>query len=78
MLLILQAELQGGEATEQVLHFRGILHTWQLDVDSVRALPHDRWLGDTQLVHAVAKGRDVLLDRIVLTLADGRRAQGRH
>ncbi len=77
MLLILQPELQGGEAAEQVLHLRRILHTGQLNVDAVRPLPHHGRLGDAQLIHAIAKGGDVLLDRIILTLADRRRAQCR-
>ncbi len=73
VLLVLEPKLERRHAAENVLHFRGILHTRELDVDAVQALALNDRLGDSELVDPIAQRRDVLLDGIVLAVANRRR-----
>src|SRR5690606_22882635 len=71
----LQAELQVGSLAENSLGLSGVLHTRQLDHDTIGALTLHQRLSHTQLVNAVAHGGQVLTDRVFANLADLRRSQ---
>ena len=70
VLLVLQAPLEGRDLAEDVLHLGGVLDARQLYDDAVDALALHHGLGDTEFIDAVTQGGEVLLDGVVLPLAD--------
>jgi hypothetical protein len=68
VLVIHEAELEGGRGTEHAQRLVRVLHAGQLHGDPVDALARDDRLGHAEFVHPVAQRRDVLLDREVLAL----------
>ena len=70
VLLVLQAPLEGRDLAEDVLHLGGVLYARQLHDDAVDALLLHHGLGDAKFIDAVTQRGEVLLDGVVLPLAD--------
>ncbi len=65
-----EAKLQRCDLAQDVLGLGGVLHARQLHIDAIEALALHDGLGNAQLIDAVAQGDEVLLDGIVLPVAD--------
>ena len=61
MLAVFQTVLQSGGGSEYLLEFAGILGTRQLHHDPSLALLLDDGFGNTQCIHPVAQGGDILI-----------------
>ena len=68
-----QAHLQRGSAAKNVLRLGGVLHTWQLHHDAIKPLLLYHRFGHAELVDTVVQGHHVLLERLLLDTARGRR-----
>ena len=65
-IVVDHANFQRCGAPENVLGAGSVLHARELHDDAIRALLLNDWLGDAELVDAVAQDGDVLLDCAVL------------
>src|SRR5262245_66346340 len=75
VVLVDEVELERRRRAQDALGLAGILNARKLDEDAVEALPLHDGLCNAELVDAIAQRHGVLLDRKILTLADGARRQ---